>query len=133
MNQLNQYLCKICRKAFQNLTYCVTHLRLHQNVNARLPCAFENCSRNFLKFSSLKAHISRDHTKILIQNHSQSLTLTCNVQTCQQNFSDKCLLISHLQRHIQRKEKITCPYENCKVNFDNRSSFFFTCVTKTWV
>lgn len=123
MNQLNQYLCKICRKAFQNLTYCVTHLRLHQNVNARLPCAFENCSRNFFKFSSLKAHISRDHTKILIQNHSQSLTLTCNVQTCQQNFSDKSLLISHLQRHIQRKEKITCPYENCKVNFDNRSSF----------
>lgn len=116
--------CKICQSSFFTLKSYIIHLQLHHRNKNRFnyPCGFFNCSRTFIKVTSLKAHISRDHNKF--QSYGfQSLSYQCSLDACKRHCASKNELIKHLQDHIRKNEVITCPFEKCNLKFRNRSTF----------
>ncbi|ESO99907.1 hypothetical protein LOTGIDRAFT_158065 [Lottia gigantea] len=56
------YVCQFCEKELSSVKGYVGHYRLHRNVkNLVFPCCISECNKTFVKFISLKCHISRDH------------------------------------------------------------------------
>lgn len=115
--------CKMCQSSFLTLKPYIIHLQLaHKNQNRfNYPCGFLKCSRKFIKVTSLKAHVSRDHK--FPSYVFQSLSYQCSLDACKTHCASKNEIIKHLQDHIRKKEVITCPFEKCNLQFRNRSTF----------
>lgn len=123
MSSDKNYICKLCKEKFIKLKSYASHLQIHKHVkNFKFSCV-SGCPRTYTKYSSFKAHISRNHKRPKIGNYSNCIALKCGVKTCQQNCSDESFMISHLQKHIKNNEKIECPFFNCSLVFHKRSSF----------
>lgn len=95
MAEFQEFKCKICEKVLSNLKFYTDHIKLHQNIsNFNFPCPFPTCQRKYTKASSLRAHIARDHGKVvnkLTLEHSRLRSLNCNVcNVC--NFVSKLVM-----------------------------------------
>jgi hypothetical protein len=80
-------------------------------------------------FSSLKVHISREHTPG-VQNTSVPLEVNHNVwrhcsrpECSDRTFEVLSELKKHLNAHLTKKEEIECPFQGCCSKFNVKSSF----------
>ena len=53
--------CLLCQEIIGDLTHLMTHLRFHIENGEEIQCIFDNCTRKYTVYNSLKSHVSRDH------------------------------------------------------------------------
>ncbi|GBN38838.1 hypothetical protein AVEN_265119-1 [Araneus ventricosus] len=125
MNPLKKTIhCKLYKESFSTVKLYTSHLRFHNHSSyAQFPCGSIGCSRKYSKFSSYRAHLSRDHRKLPIDYYPAVISLKCATETCQQKCRDKSSLISHLKKHINQSQRVSYPFDKCRYSFDKKSSF----------
>jgi len=129
------YCCNVCMSKNVGITRLLSHYKFHQNVsNAMFYCPLENCSQMSGIFSSLKVHVTRNHS---YQPHTDNSVPTASIDTGHIHVSNTCLragclhqsltsfedLKNHLKQHLLKREEITCPFDDCFSKFTDKSSF----------
>jgi len=129
------YCCNVCRSKNVGITRLLSHYKFHQNVpNIMFDCPLENCSQMFGNLTSLKVHITRNHS---YQPHTDNSVPTASIDTGHINVSNTCSraeclhqsfttfedLKKHLKQHLLKREEITCPFDDCFSKFTVKSSF----------
>lgn len=80
---------------------------------------------------SLRSHLFRTH-KVFRGVKTDSLCYTsrtvntkfiCSLSLCMKEFDSSRAIIKHLKCHIRQKEKIKCPFRDCKKEYDKVHSF----------
>lgn len=119
------FLCEVCSYSSKSIKSYVLHYRLHRNHhNIEFPCGYRECSRRFKKYSAFRSHLQRDHVSKNPDKAFANVSLKCNLQFCKHlTFDNIALFISHIKFHISDGIKIRCPYDDCCVYFEKKSSF----------
>lgn len=112
-----RWSCKCCNFSSPNQRTLIVHYKLkhcHQARNYPLSCVYANCVCSFRTESSLKKHLTRDHS----QACSKQVTARLNCELC--NFSETCSdtqYCAHLKIHLHNKETVKCPFKDCSFQF----------------
>lgn len=118
-----RWSCKCCHYSSPSQRTLIVHYKLkhcHQARNCPLPCVYADCVCSFRTESSLKKHLTRDHS----QAHSTQVTSRLNCELC--NFSETCSdtqYFAHLKTHIHNKETVKCPFKDCSFQSSVYSTF----------
>lgn len=118
-----RWSCKCCNFSSPNQRTLIVHYKLkhcHQARNCPLPCVYADCVCSFRTESSLKKHLTRDHS----QARSKQVTARLNCELC--NFSDTCSdtqYFAHLKIHIHNQETVKCPFKDCSFQSSVYSTF----------
>lgn len=108
-----RWSCKSCNFSSPSQRTLILHYKLkhcNQARNCPLPCVYADCVCSFRTESSLKKHLSRDHS----QACTKHVTSKLNCELC--SFSEPCSdaqYFAHLKTHIQNKEIVKCPFKDC--------------------
>ena len=98
----NEYKCNLCQKKFSLYSNYKRHKRLAYDHDGCLRNLCDMCSSSFCTSRLLKRHCKEFHT------------VSCT--TCDESFTTKSALFSHIQ-----KRKLIC--EECKKIFCNKNAF----------
>ena len=87
--------------------------------NVIFTCGTPGCSRSFSVFSTLKAHISRNHQKISISQRKPHFNLCdvsfkCHIEMCAFQCKDINDFFTHLRYHIRGGVSVACPFKKCR-------------------
>lgn len=123
------YNCNICKKCFVATIECHKHLYLHRDKNYVFNCLWNNCFKIFSSYVKYKLHCHRFHSNSIkklndeIHQQSNDISYVCTIIGCSfenNNFMEFC---SHMYNHFKYHNDIKCPFDNCNLNFQNKSSF----------
>ncbi|XP_056598970.1 uncharacterized protein LOC130417430 [Triplophysa dalaica] len=122
-----RWCCKICRFSSPNQRVLITHYKLkhcHQASHCPLPCIYKDCVCTFRSELSLKKHLTRDHSQCVEAFKLLKAKSNVNCDLC--NFSEVCSVsqyFAHLKTHIQKKESVRCPFQDCGFQTGVSSTF----------
>ncbi|CRK86755.1 CLUMA_CG000587, isoform A [Clunio marinus] len=98
--------CEICRKTFSNKSNLVRHMKMHEELNCRLPCKV--CGKIINK-DSLKQHLDGVHLNIK--------PYRCEI--CRNTFTTKSNLVHHMKMHKELKCRLPCKFCGKIINKDS--------------
>ncbi len=114
------FTCSNCSLVCKSLVSYSQHINLHRNEkNVIFTCGTPGCSRSFSVFSTLKAHISRNHQKISISQRKPHFNLCdvsfkCHIEMCAFQCKDIDDFFTHLRYHIRGGVSVACPFKKCR-------------------
>ncbi|KAL7297209.1 hypothetical protein TKK_0009615 [Trichogramma kaykai] len=125
------FYCAFCPYVTNRLQSYKLHQKNHRNITELFYCGYKKCSKTFKVENYIIHHLQSVHNfesqgffHAKVKNTSNdSGKYICTVALCRKEIDDHCSLIKHLKYHLNKKQEVTCPYQNCKKAYENLSSF----------
>ncbi|XP_044019439.1 glutathione hydrolase 1 proenzyme-like [Aphidius gifuensis] len=129
-SQLTMLHCNQCTNVTSSLRQHFKHCKLHEATDGEFVCGFIDCRRTYKRKSSLQRHyIRRHHLSVMDEIHEifdRSNVMdkfTCSDLDCRTELTTLYNLTKHMKDHIRDGLTILCPFDNCKLTYQNVRSF----------
>ena len=115
----------MCKFETSTKTKLRKHYRLHHGHGGQpFPCLYQNCLCSFKTWSSLKSHLTRNHSQETQETVRSSETLSFSCQCCNASaISTERQFFEHLGRHLKKHDSVVCVFKNCNLNINIYGTF----------
>lgn len=127
------FVCNICLLRWESCTKYLRHLKFHSILteNKYIRCNYDGCSITFGNEETFKFHLQQKHDIPEIfsetKNHYDLMyddngQLICSIERCKVEFLNPKHLVSHLNDHIKKGQRVKCPISKCNSYYKNVKS-----------
>lgn len=110
----------------------IEHRHFHSSIKSQFHRGYDHCNKLYRTEQCLRAHWVTYHSfsfetyKLKKRKYENLLDANekyiCNISICKQQLDTSYKLIKHKKHHMGEGSVITCPFENCIINFKVLSS-----------
>ena len=113
-----------CNNKFEHFSSLAKHVKIEHVINVRFRCPITTRRRFCGTVSTFKSHWTKEHQctrRVVMQPVSTTGGFRCSLNHCSKAFTTYKELKKHLSMQIDGEEVVECPFNNCKVIYQERT------------